>query len=260
MSSRIRLHSKSAVFLGLVVVLAFVFATTRYVAAQESTTVTTSSPSPTTLTVTGQGTVVVEPDTASVSFGVTTEDETLATAQTEATATMTAILAAVTDAGVAERDVQTVDFSVSINYDYDDDGNVTSILGYQVSNTVNVTVRQLDALGGILDAVVAQGANNVYGVSFFVNDTTAAASQARIAAVEDAMAKANDIASAAGLKVSRVVSIDEQATAPPTPVDYYPAAEMDDSATGSAMPVPVQAGSTDIMATVYMVFELEPAA
>jgi len=259
MSSRIRLHTKVAALVGISLVLALVVATTRYAAAQESTTVTTSEPSPTTLTVTGQGTVVVEPDTASVSFGVTIEDETLSTAQTEATTTMTAILTAVTDAGVAERDVRTVDYSVTILYDYDDDGTVTSILGYQVSNTVAVTVRQLDSLGTILDAVVAAGANNVYGVSFFVNDTTAAASQARIAAVEDAMAKANDIATAAGLTVSRIVSIDEQTTAPPTPVDYYPsaAAEMDDSA-GYA--VPVQAGSTDIMATVYMVFELEPAS
>lgn len=257
MSSRIRQHTKVAALVGVSLVLALVFATTRHTAAQESTTVTTTGPSPTTLTVTGQGTVVVEPDTASVSFGVTIEDETLSTAQTEATTTMTAILEAVTAAGVAERDVQTVDYSVTILYDYDDDGNVTRILGYQVSNTVAITVRQLDALGGILDAVVAQGASNVYGVSFFVNDTTAAASQARIAAVEDAMAKANDIATAAGLKVSRVVSIDEQATVPPTPVDYYPAAEMDDSA---ASAVPVLAGSTDIMATVYMVFELESAA
>jgi uncharacterized protein YggE len=257
MSSRIRRHAKPAILVGITFVLALVFATTRYTAAQESTTVTTTEPVPTTLTVTGQGTVVVEPDTASVSFGVTIEDETLTTAQTEATETMTAILAVVTDAGVAERDVQTVDFSVTIQYDYDDEGNVTSILGYQVSNTINVTVRQLDALGGILDAVVARGANNVYGVSFFVNDTKAAASQARIAAVEDATAKANDIAGAAGLRVSRIVSINEETTAPPTPVDFYPAAEMDDSAAGAA--VPVQAGTTDIMATVYMVFELEPA-
>ncbi len=257
MSSRLHQHAKAAAVVGISLVLALVFASTRSAAAQDSTTVTTTAPVPTTLTVTGQGTVVVEPDTASVSFGVTVEDETLSTAQAEATETMTAILTAVTDAGVDERDVQTVDFSVSILYDYDDDGNVSSILGYQVSNTVNVTVRQLDALGGILDAVVAQGANNVYGVSFFVNDTTAAASQARIAAVEDAMAKANDIATAAGLRVSRVVSINEEATAPPTPVDFYPAAEADDSA-GAA--VPVQAGTTDILATVYMVFELEPAS
>lgn len=259
MSSQIRQHSTIAVLVGISLVIALVFATMRQAGAQETTTVTTSEPSPTTLTVTGQGTVVVEPDTASVAFGVTIEDETLATAQAEATSTMTAILAAVTDAGVAERDVQTVDYSVTILYDYDDDGNVTRILGYQVSNTVNVTVRQLDSLGTILDAVVAQGANNVYGVSFFVNDTTAAASQARIAAVEDAMAKANDIATAAGLTVSRVVSIDEQSTAPPTPVDYYPAADAD-VAESSGFAVPVQAGSTDIMATVYMVFELEPAA
>lgn len=257
MSTRIRQYARATAIVGSSLILALLFFTTHYTAAQQSTTVTTTEPAPTTLTVTGQGTVNVEPDTAAVSFGVTTEDETLATAQSEATATMTAILAAVSDAGVAERDVQTVDYSVSILYDYDDDGNVSRILGYQVSNTVNVTVRQLDALGGILDAVVAEGANNVYGVSFFVNDTKAAASQARVAAMEDAMAKANDIAAAAGLRVSRVVSINEESTAPPTPVDFYAAADVAESAPAS---VPVQAGTTDIIATVYVVFELEAAA
>lgn len=226
--------------------------------AAQSTTVTTTDPEPTTLTVTGMGTVRIEPDTASVSFGVLTEDETLSTAQAESTETMTAILAAVTDAGVEERDIQTANFSVTIVYDYDDDGNVTRVLGYEVANTVTVTVRQLDTLGGMLDAVVSAGANTVSGINFYVEDTTDAARQARIAAVKDALSKANDIATAAGLRVGRIVSISEESSAPPIPVDVYAAADAESASVGSA--VPVQAGTSVIQASVYMVIELEPAA
>ncbi len=257
MSVALRHRALAIVVLAVAGILALTAATIGRVAAQDTTTVTTTEASPTVLTVSGHGTVKVEPDTASVSFGVTIDDETLSTAQAEATETMAAIIATVTGAGVEERDIQTVDFSVTIVYDYDDDGTVSGIIGYQVSNTVNVTVRDLDALGGILDAVVASGANNVYGVSFFVNDATAAASLARTAAVEDAMTKANEIAAATGLQVSRVASISEQTSVPPTPIDYYPAPS-DDMAEGSASSVPVQAGSTEITSDIDVTFELVP--
>lgn len=242
----------------IALVAAFSIAAGGRVAAQDTTTVTTSEPAPTTLSLTGHGTVTIEPDTAAVSFGVTIDDETLSTAQNEATATMTEILAAVTDAGIVERDVQTVDYRVDILYDYDDDGTVSRILGYQVSNTVNVAVRDLGTVGAILDAVVAAGANTVYGISFYVENTTAAASQARTAAVADAITKAEDIATAAGLRVSRIVSIYESSSPPPAPMDYdYAVAESADSAGSS---VPVQAGTTEISADIDVVFELEPAA
>lgn len=255
-NSRRNLMSLSLITVAIIAALSI--AANGRAAAQDTTTVTTSEPSPTTLSLTGHGTVTIEPDTAAVFFGVSIEDETLSTAQGEATATMTAILAAVTDAGIVERDVQTVDYWVDILYDYDDDGTVSRIIGYQVSNTVNVTVRDLASVGDILDAVVAAGANTVYGISFYVEDTTAAASQARTAAVADAIAKAEDIATAAGLRVSRIVSIYESSSPPPAPMDYdYAVAESAGSAGSS---VPVQAGTTEISADIDVVFELEPAS
>lgn len=255
----VSIRSRSRVIVLLVIVLAatIAFAVPGRAVAQDGTPAapTESTPAPATLTVSGHGTVIAQPDTARITFGVTIDGETLAAAQSEATVTMSAILAEVEGAGVAERDIQTVDYRVDILYDYDDDGDVSRILGYQVSNSVSVTVRDLDALGALLDAVVAQGANDVYGISFFLADTTAAARQARTAAVDDAMTKATDIAAAAGLQISRVVSIAERSSPPPTPVDFD-AADVAESAPSS---VPVQAGSTEITADVDMTFELEPA-
>ncbi len=252
--SRHRLFSAPIFVIALLTVLSL--ATTRFAVARDTTTVTSNEPAPTTLTLSGRGTVAVQPDTASVSLGITIEDETLGAAQDEATATMTRIFDAISDAGIQERDIRTVDYRVDIVYDYDDDGTVTAIIGYQVSNTVNATVREIDSVGGILDAVVAAGANTVYGISFFVEDTAAAASQARTAAVADAMAKADEIAAAAGLQVSRIVSIYESSSPPPSPVDFDDAEGI---AEGASSSVPLQAGTTEITADIDVVFELEAA-
>ena len=139
---------------------------------------------PATISISGQGRVTIEPDTASVVAGIDILRPTLAEAQAEATTQMTAIIYAVKAAGIEERDIKTVNYSVNIVRDYDQNGNPAEIQGYQVSNQVAVVIRDTDALGEILDAVVAEGANNIYGISFYVEDTEAAASQARRQAVE----------------------------------------------------------------------------
>jgi uncharacterized protein YggE len=225
-------------------------------AAQDagSTPAVTPTP-PATMNLSGHGAVSLVPDTASVSIGVTTNEDTLAEAQAEATAKMEAIIAAVLAAGVEERDIQTTNFSVSIIYDYDDDGYPTRIIGYEVSNQVSVKVRQLDALGPLLDAVVAAGANTIYGIGFFVDDPSAAADQARQLAVEDAMRKAEQLANAAGLEVARVTYITESYSPPPAP--YY-AGDVAEAAPSAS--VPVQAGSTEVSVDVQMSFELREQA
>jgi uncharacterized protein YggE len=211
---------------------------------------------PATMSVSGHGSVSMVPDTASVVLGVTTNETTLSEAQAEATAAMEAIIAAVKAAGVEDRDIQTTNFSVNIIYDYDDSGYPTRIIGYEVSNQVAVKVRDLDSLGALLDAVVAAGANTIYGISFFVDDPSAANSQARQLAVEDALAKANELAAAAGLEVARVTYITESYSAPPAP--YYAGAA--DAAAESAARVPIQAGSTEVAVDVQMSFELREKA
>ncbi|MGH2558901.1 MAG: SIMPL domain-containing protein [Thermomicrobiales bacterium] len=226
----------------------------RPAAAQDAiATPTTAASGTTTVSVNGQGRVFVEPDTASVVVGVDVIQDTLAAAQTEATTQMTAIIAALTGAGIAEDDIQTVNFSVSILRDYDERGMPGPINGFQVSHQVNVTVRDVEQLGDLLDTVVDQGANAIWGISFYVEDPSGPASEARKLAVENATRKAQELAEASGMQLGRLVSISEGYAPAPLPVEYA-AAEMDQRGGGP----PVQAGTTEIAVEVQLTFELVP--
>lgn len=184
-------------------------------------------------------------------MGVNMIDKTLGAAQEKATAQMTAVIAALKEAGIDERDIQTVNYSVNILQNYDSNGNPATIEGFQVSNQVNVTIRDLTKLGSILDTVVGQGANAIYGISFYVNDPTSAASQARALAVTDAKKKADELATAAGMTVGRILSISESFS--PSPAPYY-AARAETADMSSA--VPIQAGTSSIQVDVQVVYEL----
>ncbi|MBA3336902.1 MAG: SIMPL domain-containing protein [Chloroflexia bacterium] len=207
---------------------------------------------PATVSVTGMGIVRIEPDTASISVGVTATQPNLSEAQAQATDIMTAIIAALTDAGVAEPDIQTSNYNVNVLQNYDPQGLPTDIQGYQVSNQVNVIVRDLDTLGNLLDAAVGAGANTIYGISFYVEDTREAASQARVQAVEDARAKADDLAAAAGMSVSRVLSINEGSSPSPTP-EVFQRAGMGATDMSS---VPIQTGTSDVVVQVSITYEM----
>jgi uncharacterized protein len=224
----------------------------RPTAAQEATPAP-SAGGAATVSVNGQGRVFVEPDTASVIVGVDVISETLSTAQTDATTQMTAIIDALKAAGIAEDDIQTVNFSVNILRDYDERGMPGPITGFQVSHQVNVTVRAIDTLGALLDTVVGEGANNIWGISFYVDDPSGPASEARKLAVENATQKARELAEASGMQLGRVLSITEGISPPPMPVEY--AARDMAQAAGSA---PIQAGTTEIAVEVQLTFELLP--
>ncbi|MEA2596918.1 MAG: uncharacterized protein QOF01_3387 [Thermomicrobiales bacterium] len=220
-------------------------------AAQDATPPPGTAQNPATVYVSGNGTVTITPDTASVIVGVNIVEKTLSSAQEKATMQMTAVIDALKAAGIDEKDIQTVNYSVNILQDYDQSGNPTTINGYQVSNQVNVTVRDLDKLGSILDTVVGQGANAIYGISFYVDDPSAAASQARTLAVADAKKKADELAAAAGMKVGRILSISETYSPSPMPMPYGRAAAED-----AAMSVPIQAGTTTVQVQVQVTYEL----
>jgi uncharacterized protein YggE len=219
--------------------------------AQDATPSTEAGFPSATVYVSGNGTVTIAPDTASVIIGVNIIEKTLSEAQAKATTQMTAVIDALKAAGIDEEDIQTVNYSVNILQNYDQNGNPATIEGFQVSNQVNVTVRDLTQLGSILDTVVAQGANAIYGISFFVNDPTAAASQARTLAVEDAKRKADELAAAAGMKVGRIISISETSYSTPVPVDFARAEAAD-----TAAAVPIQAGTTTVSVDVQVTYEL----
>jgi len=219
--------------------------------AQDAATPAAGGASSATITVSGAGNVSMAPDTASVTLGVTVVDKTLKEAQAASASQMQAIIAELKANGVAEKDIQTSNFSVNVNQSYDSNGTPGAITGYTVSNQVNVTVRDLTKLGALLDKVVSKGANSIFGINFYVADQTAAAKQARLLAVQDATQHAKELAEAAGGSVGNIISITETSSPAPAAVTFSQA-----SGGAAKSAAPIQTGSTTVSATVSITFAL----
>jgi uncharacterized protein YggE len=220
--------------------------------AQDATPVSGSMTAGT-ISVTGVGEVIVTPDTANIQIGVQTFNQELSVAQADSNEQTQNIIDTLTSAGVKKADIQTSNFSVSVRQDYDDKGVPTDVLGYDVYNTLSVTVRNLDDLGTILDQVVGAGANQIYGITFYRSDLTDATSTAREAAVKDARERADQLAAAAGVEIGAIVNITEGYSQSVTPVDYgkgYAGEMAADSA------VPIQAGSQSVQIIVTITYNI----
>ena len=213
-----------------------------------------------TVSVSGTGVVKLDPDTARVSLGVVATNESLEEAQATVAENLTSITQSLADAGIAAEDITTSSYNVYPVAEYDRDGNYVGIERYEVSAGLDVVVRDIDSVGTVLDGAVEAGANNVWGISFYVDDPSAAASQARQAAVEDARGKADELATAGGMVVVNIVSINE--TYAPAPVaqqfDMPTGASADMSAERAALPISV--GQSEVRVEVQIVFEIEAAA
>ncbi len=164
-----------------------------------------------TVSASGSATVRYAPDSAVVSLGVSTKNERVVDAQNANNAAMTAVLEALRALGVADEDLQTGSYSVSPQYDYEygklvEQEHMTS---YEVSNTVTVIIRNIDQVGALLDAAVAAGANQSYGLTFQGSGQPAAYDAALQAATKEALRKADLLAAAAGCKAGAVLSITE---------------------------------------------------
>ncbi len=202
------------------------------------------------ISVSGQGRVRIKPNIATTSIGVETVATTLAEATSQSNAKMTAIIDKIKALGVAEKDIQTTAYNVTPVTNVSRQGEPPRITGYRVVNQLSVTIRKIDDVGKILDAVVAAGANNIYGISFGVDDPTPYQQQARAAAVKDAQDKATQLAKAAGITLGKVISITEGGV---TPVPVLRGAVM---ATDAAS-VPVETGEMEIVISVNMRFGVQ---
>lgn len=168
-----------------------------------------TAPVPQTITVVGEGTARVAPDTAQATIGVQIIDGNLSEATSTAQQQMEAVLAALTAQGIAEEDIQTTNFNIFVERPVGPDGQASEELVYHVNNDVQVTIRELDNIGAVLEAAIGAGANNIYGVTFRAEDPNEARSEARALAIEDASAKAQELAGLAGVELGNVVYISE---------------------------------------------------
>ncbi|MEO7169388.1 MAG: SIMPL domain-containing protein, partial [Sphingomonas sp.] len=148
------------------------------------------------------------PDIATIRAGVVTQAPTAAAALSANAAQMARVLAALKAAGVAERDTQTATISLNPQYRYAEN-QPPAITGYQASNSVSVKFRDIARSGGILDALVRQGANQIDGPNLSIDGIEAARDEARVDAIKRARARADLYARALGMQVERLVSVSE---------------------------------------------------
>jgi uncharacterized protein YggE len=204
------------------------------------------------LDVSAEGAVTRTPDIATISAGVVTQTPTAAAAMQENARRMTATVAALKAAGVADRDIQTASINLSPQYRYAEN-KAPEITGYQASNQVSVRFRDVKNAGKILDTLVAQGANQINGPVFSVEKADAAIDEARVAAIKTARARADLYAQAAGLRVKRILSISESQGYSPPP---YPVPMMMARAEKAA-DTAIEPGEQKLSVNVSVSFELE---
>lgn len=202
-----------------------------------------------TVTVPGIGRLTVEPDLATVQLGVVITRPTATSAREAAAATMTSIIDAVTATGVERRDLRTSLVGLGPITDYSPERG-PRVTGYQLTNTVEVTVRDLASTGAVIDAGLSAGASTLDGLEFELEDRTAAEGRARRAAVEDAWSRAATLAEAAGVSLGPVVGIVE-GTRPAPMFEHGGIAGM---ALKGAADTPIEAGTQEIVISVIVTF------
>ena len=201
------------------------------------------------VTVTGEATVSVAPDMVVIRIGVASQGKTAREASDANAKQMTAVLAAIKGAGIAERDLQTS--RLSLQPQYDPNRNAPArLLGFQANNQLTVKIRDIAQLPGILDRAIGAGANEMSGIEFAVSEQSKLLDQARAEAIADAHRKAELYARAAGAKLGPVVAISEEGSAPPR---AYPMQAM---RAGAA--VPVAPGEQTLRVVVTVSYELTP--
>jgi hypothetical protein len=206
----------------------------------------------TTLSLAAYGEVKAAPDMATISLGVQTEARTAAAAMQQNAQRMSQVVAALRQAGIAERHIQTSGLNLGAQYAYQDN-QPPRLTGYQASNIVTIEVHDLAKLGQTIDAVVGVGANQVHGINFGLRDRTAAENQARLQAVKALAARAELYAGATGHRVSRLVSLSEgtsYAAPPPMPMAMAREAFADKAST------PVSPGELTVRIDVNGLYEL----
>ena len=206
------------------------------------------------MTITGRATIEAKPDYASISIGVNNKAPTTAAAIDATSAAAAKIVASARAFGIAPRDIQTsyVSLQQAFRVVRDASGGEQRPDGYTASNAVVVRVRDLPKLGEFLRSVVDGGANQIGGVSFELNDPRKLEREALAAAVKDARQQAEIVAEAAGVKITRVETIDTGAQPRPRPY----AAPM--AARAAKADVPIEAGSLDVGSEVQVTFSFGP--
>ncbi|MCQ2241870.1 SIMPL domain-containing protein [Treponema sp.] len=202
-----------------------------------------------TITVTGTGSITVENKEATLVLSVISRNEDVVKASEENAEKMTAVMKAVTEAGVGTDSMQTSDYSIR-QEEAERQAGKKSLIQYVVSNRLHITVKDVSRTGKIIDAAIKAGANQMTSLSYSAGDTSEAEKQARILAVRDADQKANVLVATSGLTLGQVLSISERE-------GYYSPVRNAVLYKTETASTPISGGSTSVSVTIDVTYELQ---
>lgn len=220
--------------------------------AARTTTATVQPVAGTRLEISATGEVTRVPDVAIISAGVVTRSQTATGAIQENAERMERVRAALRRAGIADRDIQTASINLNPEYRYAEN-QPPQLVGYTASNSLNIRFSDIRATGRILDALVAEGANQINGPTLTIDNPEQALDEARADALAKGRARAELYARSLGMRVVKLLSVSETGGfAPPPPMPY---AQMARASAGAADTV-IEPGEQKLQVSLAMAFEL----
>lgn len=244
------MYKKTFMFTGLMLFAILLSACSGVAVAQNDGTVNRS------LSVTGTGRSYLSPDIAHIMIGVHTEGPDAGEAVDSNNANTQQVKdILLSEYNIKSEDIQTINFSIWPNQQYDQTGKMTGIV-YMVDNSLRVTLRDLEQIGELLNTVIDAGANRIDNIQFDVEDRSEALSEARKLAVDNAEEQAKELADAAGLSLGSIQSISTSGTSIPYPMFEGIGGGGDGAAAG--LNVPVSPGQLVVTVEVYTTYELNP--
>jgi len=220
-------------------------------------------PSLNTITVSGDGEIYAKPDLGIVDFSVVTEEKTVAKAMSKNTEKMNAIVDFMKKEGIDEKDLKTLSFNISPRYEWYEKSQCVPpcpsgrryLVGYEVSQTLEVKIRDLAKIGDIVQGATVVGANQAGDLQFTIDKPDELKKQARAEAIEEAKTKAKELAERLGVKLVRITNFSESGEAP-VPSPYFMAKEA--AVMGGAEPAPqIQTGENKIEVTISITYEID---
>lgn len=206
----------------------------------------------TTFDVSGEGRVSVTPDVASISVGIRAQGSTVKAAQDQINSVIDKVSEAIKGLGIDKKDIQTTSYSIYPDYDYS--GGSQRVKGYSASTNLSVKVRNIDKINSVIDAATANGANEISGINFEVNDKEKAENEARSKAVSEAKKKAENAAGIARFKLGRIINYSENFGDFPEPISMG-ATALEGKAQGS--PTQIEPGSSEVKVIVTLSYEIQ---
>jgi uncharacterized protein YggE len=207
------------------------------------------------ISVLGSGIVLADPNVARITFGSEVFDASLSNAQAEASRRMDAVVTKLKADGIQETDIRTTSFNINPQYDLRDQSQPAVLRGYTVQNQVEVKTTNVAGLGALIDDAVGVGATRVFGIRFEASNMEALKNQARDQAMQNARAKAEQLAKDSGITLGRPISIEESDTGGVTPLARQ--ADSSLAAAPAAVSTPIQPGQLQVSTNVRVIFSIQ---